>query len=372
MLENTIRAPGLAEVMDITFIPTPFPVYPNGTLSCEDTSVNPPFDYDCAGAKWEACVVSETCGTPSSSVSSSASASCDQRSQRNLVAFFKCFEGGFANLDSPTKFAAARPCAKRAGLDVDSIASCYSSIENATTVNNPVQQPFWEAAQSIIALGFPYVKINNNLESANWPDLLSIVCNLQAAAADKAVVGAAGWETDAALPRGCEVDGSSGRRLVVELRGPGVSINTFNAAVFAVAMMQATNFIISDMTFPVRFTDRAGKPGTPSYIEMNVTRTVDVHSITAIIDPDVADDTGALGGMGGADETSANNGSKVSVRRSRGRGGGVRVVANVSVLRATTHALRQGRHAGRRTFEAYIALALALVNVTVVDVHIKR
>ena len=80
---------------------------------------------------------------------------------------------------------------------------------------------------------------------------------------------------------------------------------------------------------------------------MNVTRSVDVRSITAIgPDADSSEDAGA-----GA--------------------GGVRVVADVGVLRATAPALERGRHRAHHTFETYIAEALALVNLTVADVRIK-
>ena len=135
VLANALAAPGLAEAMEVTYVPTPYPVYPNSTLQCEDTTQSPPFDFDCRGAKWEACVVTETCGAPNA-----GAAGCDQRGQTKLASFFKCFEGPFANFDGPTDFTAARPCARRAGLDVDAIASCFDSIENVTTVNNPVRQ----------------------------------------------------------------------------------------------------------------------------------------------------------------------------------------------------------------------------------------
>ena len=54
-----------------------------------------------------------------------------------------------------------------------------------------------------------------------------------------------------------------------------------------------------------------------------------------------------------------------------GGAGGVRVVADVGVLRATAPALERGRHRAHHTFETYIAEALALVNLTVADVRIK-
>jgi hypothetical protein len=245
VLDNTLRAPGLADVLTVSYIPTPYPVYPNGTLQCEDTTQSPPFNFDCRGAKWEACVVTSTsCGPPpalssppSAPGSAQAPASCDKRSQRKLASFFKCFEGPFANHDGPTDFTKARPCAQRAGLDVGAIASCFDSIENVTTVNNAVQKPFWDASQAVLAVGFPYVKINDQAQSANWPDLLSIVCDLQTAAA----------AAEARIPRGCEVDGAAGRRMTVELRGPGVDIAVFSAAAYAVALTQATNFIISNV-----------------------------------------------------------------------------------------------------------------------------
>lgn len=82
---------------------------------------------------------------------------------------------------------------------------------------------------------------------------------------------------------------------------------------------------------------------------MNVTRSVDVRSITAIgPDADSSEDAGAGAGAGG-----------------------VRVVADVGVLRATAPALERGRHRAHHTFETYIAEALALVNLTVADVRIK-
>ena len=218
--------------------------------------------------------MTSTCGPPAalSSPSSPSApapapspASCDKRSQRKLASFFKCFEGPFANHDGPTDFTAARPCARRAGLDVGAIASCFDSIENVTTVNNAVQKPFWDASQAVLAVGFPYVKINDQAQSANWPDLLSIVCDLQTAAAAaeneasagnaKDGTGAAAAAPQARIPRGCEVDGAAGRRMTVELRGPGVGIDVFSAAAYGVALTQATNFIISNVR-PLSLTKR--------------------------------------------------------------------------------------------------------------------
>eukprot|EP00947_MAST-08B_sp_MAST-8B-sp1_P005848 g5848.t1 len=344
VLENTLSAPGLADVMSVSIIPTPYPVYPNNnSLQCHDPTVSPPFDYDCRGAKWEACVVAETCGPPGTD--------CGRHVQRRLATFFKCFEGPFANQDGPTDFSVRASCAGRAGLDVAAITSCYKSIEDATTVDNPVQSPFWKASQQVLSFGFPYVRINDGSTAANWPDLLSIVCDLQGHLQGD-LQGLQGGGTDGAsnssgapagkprIPKGCEVDRGAHGPMTVDLLGPGLAIDTFSAALYRQALVQATNFIISNVTFPVRFAG-GGNPGTPSYLEMNVTRSVEVHSITDI----------SKGGEGGA----------------------LRVVAETGVLRATSGALGRGRRSGegRNTFEQFIAQALGVVNITVDTVRIR-
>lgn len=237
IIEHVLSSPGLNQIVNFTVIPTPYPVFPNGTLQCHDYARSPPFNFDCDGAKFEACVVMTS--PPSS--------------QLRLARFFKCFEGPFANTDGPTDFSKRSSCVRAAGLPLHKIQKCYNSIANSTTVDNPVQLPFWKQSQAVIDYGFPYVEVNG-VGPANWPDLLNLVCRSYSGQHKAA---------------GCMTH-ELGLRVRLDWLGSGADpLSALNVTALEKSLTQALSLIAANITYPVNF--YAGGNISDAYLLMNAT-----------------------------------------------------------------------------------------------------
>lgn len=116
----------------------------NKTVECPGSGI----DADCAGDKYEACILQEYC----------SGVACEPPAQLKLASFLDCFEGR-----SGSKMSAADGCAKGAGLSVERVRKCYDSAEAKAAAWQVVQKAASVELSGITC--FPWIEVAGSVVS---------------------------------------------------------------------------------------------------------------------------------------------------------------------------------------------------------------
>lgn len=119
----------------------------NKTVQCPDFGA----DADCAGDKYEACILSSFC----------KGVSCAPVEQLKLAAFLQCFEG-----EHESAMDSADGCLKAAGLSVAPVRACFADDAKKAAAWKTVQSAASAALPSIKC--FPWIEVEGAVESKDY------------------------------------------------------------------------------------------------------------------------------------------------------------------------------------------------------------
>jgi len=144
-------------------------------------------DADCAGDKYEACILSTQCG----------GVTCESKQQLQLSSFLHCFE-----YEHTSSMEYADSCASAAGFALSEIKACVDSPA--------AKAKAWADLQATVAAElptikcFPWIEVDGSVESKDYSHgcfgvdaattpLLPLICDAAGSHAPAACSGKLGW-----------------------------------------------------------------------------------------------------------------------------------------------------------------------------------
>lgn len=248
---DTLSRCGLNEFVDFRYLPLNHIVPSNGSYFCQG--------MDCPSTEFDSCLVREYCWFQNPSP-------CSPREQLQIASYLQCFEGPFANTEQPTDATMRQPCMASAGLDYNRVMRCVSNADQLKAAQAALNSTRASMYSHIGPPGdnnhFPHLFVggdtqeSHHLANNSWVALVKVLCeNLQLS----------GTHPAACVP----VQHSLRFTLVGNVSADQVTRDPDALALFLTASRIATNFAISNATFPLNFSSNTTRePEEPSYVNV--------------------------------------------------------------------------------------------------------
>ena len=223
---------------------------------------------DCVGTKFDSCMAYENCWFNDTQP-------CSSTAQLAISQFLQCFEGPYANTDTPANETLIQPCMAAAGLNYEQVMNCVNNdttVENVMWSLNTTREGMYEKLGPTPGY-FPHIFLDgNHLYNNSWASLVRIIC-------DK--VGYA--------PAKCAPKAGVMHVTIYDSPYPVATILE-HAYLFEQAVQTASDFAVSQETFPINFNTSSDEPdGAPSYV--NVKALLNTSLRSALVHPVRLDST---------------------------------------------------------------------------------
>jgi len=220
---------------------------------------------DCPSTQFDACLTKEYCWFEDT---------CSPRNQQAVSEYLHCFEGPFANRESPTNASRRPHCMQQAGLDYDRVLSCTADkpkLASILSALNATRAPMYSSLGPSPGM-FPHIFIDGaHLFNNSWASLTRLLC--------------------ARLPAQQLPDACTDRVIEEQFRVHNLSAQAINSDKqhFLTAVQLAADLALSKVAFPVHF-EYADWPhnadpdpnGAPSYVNAQAITRVQLINVQAV------------------------------------------------------------------------------------------